>query len=57
MDRRALVFQRASMKHEIQTLSGGSGVNLASIGGLNGVPYVAPYTAAKHAVVVSPTAT
>jgi NAD(P)-dependent dehydrogenase (short-subunit alcohol dehydrogenase family) len=42
------------MKYEIQqmlTNSGGSIVNLASIAGLNGIPYAGPYAATKHAVV------
>jgi NAD(P)-dependent dehydrogenase (short-subunit alcohol dehydrogenase family) len=42
------------MKYEIQQMlknGGGSIVNLASIAGLNGIPYVAPYSATKHAVV------
>jgi NAD(P)-dependent dehydrogenase (short-subunit alcohol dehydrogenase family) len=30
---------------------GGSIVNLASIAGLNGIPYAGPYAATKHAVV------
>ena len=42
------------MKYEIaQMLKSGDGsiVNLASIAGLNGMPYVGPYAATKHAVV------
>lgn len=42
------------MKHEIaQMLTQGKGaiVNLASIAGLNGIPYVGPYASTKHAVV------
>lgn len=42
------------MKYEIQQMlsnGGGSIVNLASIAGLNGIPYTAPYGATKHAVV------
>jgi NAD(P)-dependent dehydrogenase (short-subunit alcohol dehydrogenase family) len=42
------------MKHEIAALrkrGGGSIVNIASLGGLDGVPMMAPYSAAKHAVV------
>lgn len=42
------------MKAEIeQMLKGGGGsiVNLASIAGLNGIPYAGPYAATKHAVV------
>ncbi|HEY2150258.1 MAG TPA: glucose 1-dehydrogenase [Vicinamibacterales bacterium] len=43
-----------SMKHELtQMLTQGHGaiVNLASIAGLNGIPYAGPYAATKHAVV------
>lgn len=43
-----------TMKYEIiQMLKQGNGtiVNLASIAGLNGIPYTAPYAATKHAVV------
>ena len=43
-----------SMKYEIQQMlknGGGSIVNLASIAGLNGIPYAGPYAATKHAVV------
>ena len=42
------------MKYEIkQMLKHGSGsiVNLASIAGLNGIPWAGPYAATKHAVV------
>jgi NAD(P)-dependent dehydrogenase (short-subunit alcohol dehydrogenase family) len=42
------------MKYEIQQMlknGHGSIVNLASISGVNGIPYVAPYSATKHAVV------
>jgi NAD(P)-dependent dehydrogenase (short-subunit alcohol dehydrogenase family) len=42
------------MKYEIQEMlknGGGSIVNLASIAGLNGIPYAGPYAATKHAVV------
>lgn len=42
------------MKYEIQEMiktGRGSIVNLASIAGVNGIPYVAPYSATKHAVV------
>jgi NAD(P)-dependent dehydrogenase (short-subunit alcohol dehydrogenase family) len=42
------------MKYEIQQMlknGGGSIVNLASIAGLNGIPYTGPYAATKHAVV------
>ena len=42
------------MKYEIQQMlknGGGSIVNLASIAGLNGIPYAGPYAATKHAVV------
>lgn len=42
------------MKLEIQQMlktGGGSIVNLASIAGLNGIPYAGPYAATKHAVV------
>ncbi|RCW42453.1 SDR family NAD(P)-dependent oxidoreductase [Paenibacillus prosopidis] len=43
------------MKHAIQQMlkqgEGGSIVNLASIAGLNGMPYAGPYAATKHAVV------
>jgi NAD(P)-dependent dehydrogenase (short-subunit alcohol dehydrogenase family) len=42
------------MKHEIaQMLTQGKGaiVNLASIAGLNGIPYAGPYGSTKHAVV------
>lgn len=43
-----------SMKYEIQQMlrnGGGSIVNLASIAGLNGMPYSGAYAATKHAVV------
>ena len=43
-----------SMKYQIQrmlTQGGGAIVNLASIAGLNGIPYAGPYAATKHAVV------
>lgn len=43
-----------TMKHEIsQMLKQGAGaiVNLASIAGLNGIPYAGPYAATKHAVM------
>lgn len=43
-----------SMKAEIQQMlknGGGSIVNLASIAGLNGIPWGGPYAATKHAVV------
>ncbi|OOG54653.1 short-chain dehydrogenase [Rhodanobacter sp. B05] len=43
-----------TMKHEIsQMLKQGAGaiVNLASIAGLNGIPYSGPYAATKHAVM------
>lgn len=42
------------MKYEIEQMlknGGGSIVNLASIAGLNGIPYAGPYAATKHAVV------
>lgn len=42
------------MKHAILAMlqtGGGSIVNLASIAGLNGIPYVAQYCASKHAVI------
>jgi NAD(P)-dependent dehydrogenase (short-subunit alcohol dehydrogenase family) len=42
------------MKYEIQQMlknGGGSIVNLASIAGLDGIPYAGPYAATKHAVV------
>jgi NAD(P)-dependent dehydrogenase (short-subunit alcohol dehydrogenase family) len=42
------------MKYEIQEMiknGRGSIVNLTSIAGVNGIPYVAPYSATKHAVV------
>jgi NAD(P)-dependent dehydrogenase (short-subunit alcohol dehydrogenase family) len=42
------------MKHEIAAIrakGGGSIVNIASTAGLDGVPMMAPYSAAKHAVV------
>ncbi|MFI7638731.1 SDR family NAD(P)-dependent oxidoreductase [Nonomuraea sp. NPDC049400] len=43
------------LQHEIkEMLAGGRGgaiVNLASIAGLNGIPYSGPYAATKHAVV------
>jgi NAD(P)-dependent dehydrogenase (short-subunit alcohol dehydrogenase family) len=42
------------MKYEIaqmQRNGGGAIVNLASIAGLNGIPYGGPYAATKHAVV------
>jgi NAD(P)-dependent dehydrogenase (short-subunit alcohol dehydrogenase family) len=42
------------MKAEIQQMlrqGGGSIVNLASIAGLNGIPWAGPYAATKHAVV------
>jgi NAD(P)-dependent dehydrogenase (short-subunit alcohol dehydrogenase family) len=42
------------MKHEIAAMlrrGGGSIVNIASLGGLDGVPMMAPYSAAKHGVV------
>src|SRR3984885_544651 len=42
------------MKYEIQQMlknGGGCIVNLASIAGLNGIPYAGPYAATKHAVV------
>jgi NAD(P)-dependent dehydrogenase (short-subunit alcohol dehydrogenase family) len=43
-----------SMKAEIRQMlknGGGSIVNLASIAGLNGIPWTGPYVATKHAVV------
>jgi NAD(P)-dependent dehydrogenase (short-subunit alcohol dehydrogenase family) len=43
-----------SMKYQIQQMlqqGGGAIVNLASIAGLNGIPYAGPYAATKHAVV------
>lgn len=42
------------MKHEIRAMErsgGGAIVNLASIAGLNGMPWAGPYAATKHAVV------
>jgi len=42
------------MKYEIQQMllnGGGSIVNLASIAGLNGIPWGGPYSSTKHAVV------
>jgi NAD(P)-dependent dehydrogenase (short-subunit alcohol dehydrogenase family) len=42
------------MKHEIPAMlkrGGGSIVNIASTGGLDGVPMMAPYSAAKHGVI------
>ena len=42
------------MKYEIRAMTkrgGGSIVNIASDGGLDGVPWMAPYCAAKHAAV------
>jgi NAD(P)-dependent dehydrogenase (short-subunit alcohol dehydrogenase family) len=42
------------MKHEIQQMlkqESGAIVNLASIAGLNGIPYASTYAATKHAVV------
>jgi NAD(P)-dependent dehydrogenase (short-subunit alcohol dehydrogenase family) len=42
------------MKHEIAAMlkrGGGSLVNIASVGGLDGVPMMAPYSAVKHGVV------
>ena len=42
------------MKHEIAAMierGGGSIVNIASLGGLDGVPMMAPYSAAKHGVI------
>lgn len=42
------------MKYQIaqmQKKGGGAIVNLASIAGLNGIPYTGPYAATKHAVV------
>jgi NAD(P)-dependent dehydrogenase (short-subunit alcohol dehydrogenase family) len=40
------------MKHEIAAMRrGGSIVNNASIGGVSGIPGLAPYVAAKHGVV------
>lgn len=42
------------MKYEIEQMlknGGGTIVNLASIAGLNGIPYAGPYAATKHAVV------
>jgi NAD(P)-dependent dehydrogenase (short-subunit alcohol dehydrogenase family) len=42
------------MKYEIEQMlknGGGAIVNLASIAGLNGIPYAGPYAATKHAVV------
>jgi NAD(P)-dependent dehydrogenase (short-subunit alcohol dehydrogenase family) len=42
------------MKHEIGAMraqGGGSIVNIASTAGLDGIPMMAPYSAAKHAVV------
>ncbi|WP_063870898.1 SDR family NAD(P)-dependent oxidoreductase [Paenibacillus sp. Root444D2] len=42
------------MKYQILEMlksGGGSIVNLASIAGLNGIPYAGPYAATKHAVV------
>jgi NAD(P)-dependent dehydrogenase (short-subunit alcohol dehydrogenase family) len=43
-----------SMKYQIAAMAkrgGGSIVNIASLGGLDGVPMMAPYSAAKHGVV------
>ena len=43
-----------SMKYQIRQMleqGGGAIVNLASIAGLNGIPYAGPYAATKHAVV------
>lgn len=42
------------MKYQIRQMlaqGGGAIVNLASIAGLNGIPYAGPYAATKHAVV------
>jgi len=42
------------MKYEIAAMlkrGGGSIVNIASVGGLDGVPFMAPYCAAKHGVM------
>ena len=42
------------MKYEIKQMlkqQGGVIVNLASIGGLSGIPYTSTYSATKHAVV------
>jgi len=42
------------MKYEIAAMlkrGGGSIVNIASVGGLDGVPFMAPYSAAKHGVI------
>src|ERR1700730_8421193 len=42
------------MKYEIAGMlksGGGSIVNIASVGGLDGVPFMAPYSAVKHGVV------
>jgi A-factor type gamma-butyrolactone 1'-reductase (1S-forming) len=42
------------MKYEIAAMlkrGGGSIVNIASVGGLDGVPFMAPYCAAKHGVL------
>ena len=42
------------MKYEIGAMlerGGGSIVNIASVGGLDGVPFMAPYSAAKHGVM------
>jgi NAD(P)-dependent dehydrogenase (short-subunit alcohol dehydrogenase family) len=42
------------MKHEIKQMlknGGGAIVNLASIAGLNGIPWAGPYSSTKHAVV------
>ncbi len=42
------------MKYEIAAMmrrGGGSIVNIASVGGLDGVPFMAPYSAVKHGVV------
>jgi NAD(P)-dependent dehydrogenase (short-subunit alcohol dehydrogenase family) len=42
------------MKYEIAAMlkrGGGSIVNIASVGGLDGVPFMAPYSAAKHGVM------
>jgi NAD(P)-dependent dehydrogenase (short-subunit alcohol dehydrogenase family) len=42
------------MKYEIaamQKRGGGSIVNIASVGGLDGVPFMAPYSAAKHGII------
>ena len=42
------------MKYEIAAMlkrGGGSIVNISSVGGLDGVPFMAPYSAAKHGVL------